>query len=144
MDAPDRARRGKPPRRFVLRRSGSARTRHCEERLRRSNPAFFVASRKLDCFAALAMTAVGIAPCGRYCGAGFPNPASARSSRAMTAVSVDDALNRHSGASRSDEPGIHNHDREYGFRACAKRRIYDAQLRIGEMTMNGQGARRLK
>jgi hypothetical protein len=21
------------------------------------------------------------------------------------------------------EPGIHNHDREYGFRACAKRRI---------------------
>ncbi len=30
---------------------------------------------------------------------------------------------RHSGAARSDEPGIHNHDREYGFRACAKRRI---------------------
>jgi hypothetical protein len=30
---------------------------------------------------------------------------------------------RHSGASRSDEPGIYNHDREYGFRACAKRRI---------------------
>src|SRR6185437_573488 len=28
---------------------------------------------------------------------------------------------RHSGAERSDEPGIHNHDREYGFRACAKR-----------------------
>ena len=26
---------------------------------------------------------------------------------------------RHSGASRSDEPGIHNHYREYGFRACA-------------------------
>jgi hypothetical protein len=24
---------------------------------------------------------------------------------------------RHSGAARSDEPGIHNHDREYGFRA---------------------------
>src|SRR5882672_1580059 len=47
----------------------------------------------------------------------------ARSSRAMTTVSVDDAPNRHSGASRSDEPGIHNHDREYGFRACAKRRI---------------------
>jgi hypothetical protein len=22
-----------------------------------------------------------------------------------------------------DEPGIHNHDREYGFRACALRRI---------------------
>jgi hypothetical protein len=21
------------------------------------------------------------------------------------------------------EPGIHNHDREYGFRVCAKRRI---------------------
>jgi hypothetical protein len=30
------------------------------------------------------------------------------------------------------EPGIHNHDREYGFRACAKWRIHDAQLRIGE------------
>jgi len=30
---------------------------------------------------------------------------------------------RHSGASRSDEPGIHNHDREYGFQACAKWRI---------------------
>jgi hypothetical protein len=30
------------------------------------------------------------------------------------------------------EPGIHNHDNEYGFRARAKRRIYDAQLRIGE------------
>src|SRR5262249_43842121 len=27
--------------------------------------------------------------------------------------------NRHSGAERSDEPGIHNHHREYGFRACA-------------------------
>jgi hypothetical protein len=23
------------------------------------------------------------------------------------------------------EPGIHNHDREYGVRACAKRRIPD-------------------
>jgi len=23
----------------------------------------------------------------------------------------------------SREPGIHNHHREYGFRACAKRRI---------------------
>jgi hypothetical protein len=23
----------------------------------------------------------------------------------------------------ASEPGIHNHDREYGFRACAKRRI---------------------
>jgi hypothetical protein len=32
-------------------------------------------------------------------------------------------LSRHSGASRSDQPGIHNHDREYGFRACAKWRI---------------------
>jgi hypothetical protein len=33
--------------------------RHCEEPLRRSNPAFFLrcASRKLDCFASLAMTA---------------------------------------------------------------------------------------
>jgi hypothetical protein len=37
---------------------------------------------------------------------------------------------RHSGARRSREPGIHNHDREYGFSdmqlhiiACAKRRI---------------------
>jgi hypothetical protein len=30
---------------------------------------------------------------------------------------------RHSGAPQSGEPGIHNHDREYGFRACAKRRI---------------------
>jgi hypothetical protein len=30
------------------------------------------------------------------------------------------------------EPGIHNHHREYGFRACAKRRIHDAQLRNGE------------
>jgi len=27
------------------------------------------------------------------------------------------------GASKASEPGIHNHDREYGFRACAKRRI---------------------
>ena len=33
--------------------------RHCEERLRRSNPAFFCAvSRKLDCFASLAMTLI--------------------------------------------------------------------------------------
>jgi hypothetical protein len=32
-------------------------------------------------------------------------------------------LSCHSGATRSVEPGIHNHDREYGFRACAKRRI---------------------
>jgi len=30
------------------------------------------------------------------------------------------------------EPGIHNHDREYGFRACAKRRIPDVQSHIGE------------
>jgi hypothetical protein len=30
------------------------------------------------------------------------------------------------------EPGIHNHDREYGFRACAKWRIHDVQLHIGE------------
>jgi hypothetical protein len=30
---------------------------------------------------------------------------------------------RHSGATRSGEPGIHNHDQEYGFRACALRRI---------------------
>ena len=30
------------------------------------------------------------------------------------------------------EPGIHNHDREYGFRACAKRHIHDVQLHIGE------------
>jgi hypothetical protein len=29
------------------------------------------------------------------------------------------------------EPGIHNHDREYGFRACAKWRIHDVQLPIG-------------
>ena len=29
----------------------------------------------------------------------------------------------HSGEPRSGEPGIHNHDREYGFRACAKGRI---------------------
>jgi hypothetical protein len=28
-----------------------------------------------------------------------------------------------SGAARSDEPGIHTHDRGYGFRACAYRRI---------------------
>jgi hypothetical protein len=27
------------------------------------------------------------------------------------------------GASETSEPGIHNHDREYGFRACAKWRI---------------------
>jgi hypothetical protein len=27
------------------------------------------------------------------------------------------------GASETSEPGIYNHDREYGFRACAKRRI---------------------
>jgi hypothetical protein len=27
------------------------------------------------------------------------------------------------GVSEANEPGIHNHDREYGFRACAKRRI---------------------
>jgi len=30
------------------------------------------------------------------------------------------------------EPGIYNHDGEYGFRACAQWRIHDAQLRIGE------------
>jgi hypothetical protein len=30
------------------------------------------------------------------------------------------------------ESGIHTHDRGYGFRACALRRIYDAQLPIGE------------
>jgi hypothetical protein len=36
------------------------------------------------------------------------------------------------GASETSEPGIHNHDREYGFRACAKWRIYDVQLHIGE------------
>ena len=30
------------------------------------------------------------------------------------------------------EPGIHNHDGEYGFRACAKRRILDVQLHIVE------------
>jgi hypothetical protein len=33
---------------------------------------------------------------------------------------------------RKREPGIHNHDGEYGFRACAKRRIYDVQLHIGK------------
>src|SRR5262245_36484493 len=27
---------------------------------------------------------------------------------------------RHSGARQSREPGIHNHHREYGFRACAQ------------------------
>jgi hypothetical protein len=27
------------------------------------------------------------------------------------------------GARAATEPGIHNHDGEYGFRACAKRRI---------------------
>src|SRR5207253_3803101 len=27
------------------------------------------------------------------------------------------------GASETSEPGIHNHNREYGFRACAKWRI---------------------
>jgi hypothetical protein len=30
------------------------------------------------------------------------------------------------------EPGIYNHDREYGFRACAKWRIHDVQLHIEE------------
>ena len=30
------------------------------------------------------------------------------------------------------EPGIHNHDRDYGFRACAKWRIHDVHLHIGE------------
>ncbi len=33
---------------------------------------------------------------------------------------------------RRVSPGIHNHDREYGFRACAKWRIHDVQLHIGE------------
>src|SRR5207247_6390964 len=32
------------------------------------------------------------------------------------------------GASKASEPGIHNHDREYGFRACAKRRIPERQI----------------
>jgi hypothetical protein len=32
----------------------------------------------------------------------------------------------------ASEPEIHNHDREYGFRVCAKRRIHDVQLHIGE------------
>jgi hypothetical protein len=27
------------------------------------------------------------------------------------------------GVSEANESGIHNHHREYGFRACAKRRI---------------------
>ena len=30
------------------------------------------------------------------------------------------------------EHGIHKHDGEYGFRACAKWRIHDVQLHIGE------------
>jgi len=33
---------------------------HCEERQRRSNPAFLPQRRKLDCFASLAMTAEGL------------------------------------------------------------------------------------
>jgi hypothetical protein len=36
------------------------------------------------------------------------------------------------GASEASEPGIHNHGGEYGFRACAKRRIHDVHLHIGE------------
>ena len=43
---------------------------------------------------------------------------------------------RHSGAARSDEPGIHNHHREYGFRACAKRRI-PWQCTSGMTTVDG-------
>jgi hypothetical protein len=35
----------------------------------------------------------------------------------------DPRIIRHSGATRSVEPGIHNHHREYGFRACSVRRI---------------------
>jgi hypothetical protein len=42
---------------------------------------------------------------------------------------------RHSGASRSDEPGIYNHDREYGFRACAKRRILRCAIAHPGMTI---------
>jgi hypothetical protein len=43
------------------------------------------------------------------------------------------------GASETSEPGIHNHDREYGFsdvqlhiKACAEWRIHDVRLHIGE------------
>src|SRR6202171_2333867 len=36
------------------------------------------------------------------------------------------------GASGRSEPGIHNHCREYGFRACAEWRIHDVHLHIGE------------
>jgi hypothetical protein len=35
------------------------------------------------------------------------------------------------GRERSERAGIHNHDRKYGFRACAKWRIHDVQLHIG-------------
>jgi hypothetical protein len=42
-------------------RRGNADTRHCEERKRRSNPAYFEQTkRKLDCFAALAMTVLAV------------------------------------------------------------------------------------
>jgi hypothetical protein len=36
---------------------------------------------------------------------------------------LNDLTSCHSGAARSDEPGIHNHDREHGFRARGKRRV---------------------
>jgi hypothetical protein len=32
----------------------------------------------------------------------------------------------------NERAGICNHDRQYGFRACAKRRIPDVQLHIGD------------
>jgi hypothetical protein len=40
-----------------------------------------------------------------------------------TLLAMTDTFCRHSGAARSGEPGIHNHHPDYGFRACAKRRI---------------------
>jgi len=39
------------------------------------------------------------------------------------------------GVSEASEPGMNNHDREYGFRACAKRRILRCAIAHRGMTM---------
>jgi len=41
---------------------------------------------------------------------------------------------RHSGGAQEREPGIHNHEREYGFRACAsKSAIAGLDIDIAEL-----------
>jgi hypothetical protein len=50
----------------------------------------------------------------------------------ITAAKLAPYASSFRGGSEMSEPGIHNHDREYGFPACAKWRIHDVQFHIGE------------